>query len=75
MKSMVYDYTPVQREIEAHNALSKTAKITETAGKQHVRRALDHLNLGVTAIIVSSVMSLLALLCNSLSLPFILSRI
>ena len=40
MKSMVCDYTTVQREI--NEPLSKTTKITETAGKQYVRQALDH---------------------------------
>lgn len=39
---MVCHYTSVQREMEAHEALSKTTRITETAGKQHVRQALDH---------------------------------
>lgn len=42
MESMVCDHTSVQSEIEAHKALSKTTKITETAGKQHIRQALDH---------------------------------
>jgi hypothetical protein len=69
MKSMVVcEYTSVQRKIEVHKALFKAAKTTETAGKQHVGRALDLLNLiRVAAIIVSSVMSLSALLCNSFS--------
>ncbi|KAJ3739984.1 putative CDK4/6 [Lentinula detonsa] len=38
MKAMVWDYSSVQREIEAYEALSKSA----CNEKQFVRRALDH---------------------------------
>jgi serine/threonine-protein kinase SRPK3 len=42
MKSMVCDYSSVQREIAAHKVLSESAKTSEAAGKQYVRQALDH---------------------------------
>jgi serine/threonine-protein kinase SRPK3 len=45
MKSMVCDYPSVQREINAHEVLSKTAKISDASGKQHIRQALDHFEL------------------------------
>jgi len=45
MKSMVCDYSSVQREIRAYDALSKSAKISEIPGKLYVRRALDHFEL------------------------------
>ena len=40
MKSMVCDYSSVQREVAAHNVLSESAKTSEAAGKQYVSR--DH---------------------------------
>ncbi len=45
MKSMVCDYSSVQREVAAHEALSESAKTSEAAGKQYVRQALDHFEL------------------------------
>jgi hypothetical protein len=45
MKSMVCDYSSVQREIKAYKALSRSAKINKAPGKLYVRRALDHFEL------------------------------
>jgi len=45
MKSMVCDYSSVQREVAAHEALSESAKTSKAAGKQYVRQALDHFEL------------------------------
>lgn len=42
---MVYDYSSVQREIEAYEALSKVGKTSESTGKQYVRQALDQFEL------------------------------
>ena len=42
---MVCDYSSVQREIKAYEALSKSAEISEAPGKLYVRRALDHFEL------------------------------
>ena len=41
---MVCNYSSVQREIKAHEVLSKATE-SEAAGKQHVRQALDHFEL------------------------------
>ena len=45
MKSMVCDYTSVQREINAYEALSKAHKTSWHTGKQYVRQALDRFEL------------------------------
>ncbi len=42
---MVCEYPSVQREINAHEFISKTAKISDASRKQHVRQALDHFEL------------------------------
>src|SRR5258708_7782063 len=42
---MVCDYPSVQREINAHEVISKTAKISDAFGNQHIRQALDHFEL------------------------------
>jgi serine/threonine protein kinase len=42
---MVCDYPSVQREMNVHEVISKTAKISDASGKQHVRQALDHFKL------------------------------
>jgi serine/threonine-protein kinase SRPK3 len=42
MKSMVSNYTSVQREIKAFEVLKK---VGESIGKQYVRQALDHFEL------------------------------
>ena len=41
MKSMVCDYTSVQREIKAYEALSKAPGTSWPTGRQYVRQALD----------------------------------
>ncbi len=38
---MVCDYPSVQREINAHEVISKTTKISDASGNQHIRQALD----------------------------------
>ena len=45
MKSMVCDYTSVQREITAYEVLTKVGKTSRSTGKQYVRQALDHFEL------------------------------
>jgi serine/threonine-protein kinase SRPK3 len=47
MKSMVCNYSSVKREIKAYEALSKSAKISEAAGKKYVRQVLDHFELSL----------------------------
>ena len=42
---MVCDYTSVQREIKAYEALSKAPKTNRLTGKQYVRQALDQFEL------------------------------
>ncbi|KIM36880.1 hypothetical protein M413DRAFT_77652 [Hebeloma cylindrosporum] len=41
MKSMVSDYSSVEREIHAYEALSAAAKSSDAPGKKYVRHALD----------------------------------
>lgn len=45
MKSMVCDYTSVQREIKAYETLTNVENTTRSVGKQFVRQALDHFEL------------------------------
>jgi serine/threonine protein kinase len=45
MKSMVCDYTSVQREIKAYEALTKVGKTSGLTGKRYVRQVLDHFEL------------------------------
>ena len=45
MKSLVYDYPSVQREINAYEAISKFSLESNSKGKQYVRQALDHFEL------------------------------
>lgn len=45
MKSMVCDYTSVQREIKACEILTKVGKTSRSIGKHYVRQALDHFEL------------------------------
>ena len=45
MKSMVCDYTSVQREIKAYEALSKAPKTDRLMGKWYTRQAVDSFEL------------------------------
>jgi serine/threonine-protein kinase SRPK3 len=45
MKSMVCDYTSVQREIKAYEVLTEAGKTSGSIGKRYVRQALDHFEL------------------------------
>jgi serine/threonine-protein kinase SRPK3 len=45
MKSMVCNYSSVEREIEAYVALNKVGKTSGSTGKQYVRQALDQFEL------------------------------
>ena len=45
MKSMVCNYSFVQREIKAYKALTEVDKTSRSIGKQFVRQALDHFEL------------------------------
>ena len=42
---MVCDYPSVQREIKAHEALTKVSETSSSTGKWYVRQALDHFEL------------------------------
>ncbi|KAG6902621.1 hypothetical protein C0995_014227 [Termitomyces sp. Mi166 len=44
---MVSDYTSVQREVKAYEALAVAAKTSESDGKHFVRQALDHFELSI----------------------------
>jgi serine/threonine-protein kinase SRPK3 len=45
MKSMVCDYTSVQREVKAFEVLTKVGETSASIGKKYVRQALDHFEL------------------------------
>ncbi|KAG6871840.1 hypothetical protein C0995_015879 [Termitomyces sp. Mi166 len=47
MKSMVCDYSSVQREVKAYEALSGAAKTSRLIGRHFVRQALDHFELEI----------------------------
>ncbi|KAF8891452.1 kinase-like domain-containing protein [Gymnopilus junonius] len=45
MKSMVSDYSSIEREIKAYEVLGKAGKTSRSPGKLFVRQALDHFEL------------------------------
>ncbi|KXN88038.1 SRSF protein kinase 3 [Leucoagaricus sp. SymC.cos] len=45
LKSMVYNYPSVQREIKAYKTLSESAMVSQAVGKRYVRLALDRFEL------------------------------
>lgn len=45
MKSLVSDYSSVERELHAFDTLTAASTISKARGKEYVRHALDHFKL------------------------------